>query len=48
MLFEIGSLLLRPRNEIAVFTPYQKIEDLATILTRIRAIAERITAETTE
>ena len=34
-----------PRNPIAVLTPYQKIDDLAPILTLISAMAERIMVE---
>ena len=48
MFFAIGSILPLLRNEIAVLTPYQKIEERATIFTRTSAIAQRRMADTTE
>ena len=45
MFLATGSLVPRLRKVIPVLRPYQKIEDLFTIFTRINAIPERIIAE---
>ena len=47
MFLVTGSFVPRLRNVMAVLRPYQKIEDLFRIFTRIKATAERTTAETT-
>jgi len=44
MFCEIGSLVPRFRKVIAVLRPYQKIDDLLTMLTLTKAIVERTTA----